>query len=72
MFKQGQLLDVTITKHIEEYEDKLYISPGWIEQIRETEEKQALRDKAKSLSTEVWSAQGYNGSIFKALELYRQ
>lgn len=72
VFKKGQLLDVTITEHVEEYEGNLYISPRWIEQIREAEEKQAKQEKAKALSTEVFTAQGYNGSIFKALELYRE
>lgn len=72
IFKNGQLLDVTITEDVEEYEGTLFISPGWIEQIREAEEKRAQQEKAKALSMEVFTEQGYNGSIFKALELYRE
>jgi len=72
LFKKGALLDVEITENVEEYEGKLYISPGWIEQIRKAEEQRALRDKAEALSTDVWRAQGYEGSIFEALKLYRK
>ncbi len=72
VFKKGQLLDITITEYVEEFDGKLYISPGWIEKIREAEEKRAQQEKAKALSMEVFTAQGYNGSIFKALELYRE
>lgn len=72
VFKKGQLLDVTITEHVEESDGKLYISPGWIEEIRKAEEKRALNEKAEALSTKVWTEQGYEGSIFKALEMYRE
>jgi hypothetical protein len=72
LFKKGQLLDVIITENVEEFEGKLFISPGWIEEIRKAEEKRALRQKTEVLSTEVWKAQGHEGSIFKALELYRE
>lgn len=72
VFKKGQLLDVTITENVEEFEGRFFISPGWIEEIRKAEEKRALNEKAEALSTEVWKEQGYNGSIFKALELYRE
>jgi hypothetical protein len=72
VFKNGQLLDVIITENVEEYEGKLYISPGWIEEIRKADEKNALRQKTEVLSTEVWKAQGHEGSIFEALKLYRE
>jgi len=72
LFKKGQLLDVIITENVEESEGKLFISPGWIEDIRKAEEKRVLHQKTEALSTEVWKAQGHEGSIFKALELYRE
>ena len=52
LFKKGQLLDVIITENVEESEGKLFISPGWIEEIRKAEEKNALRQKTEALSTE--------------------
>ncbi len=72
LFKNGQLLDVIITEDVEELEGKYFISPGWIESIRIAEEKRALSQKNEALSTEVWIAQGHDGSIFEAVELYRE
>ena len=72
LFKKGGLIDVEIVEHVEDLDGKLYISPGWIEAIRKAEEKRALQEKAAALATEVWSAQGHEGSIFRALELYRE
>ncbi len=57
---------------MEESEGKLFISPGWTEAFRKAEEKRAFHQKTEALSTEVWKVQGHDGSIFKALELYRE
>lgn len=71
IFKNGTLLEVELITKVEQSKDRFYISPGWIEENRKYEEKQALSQKASALSTEVFKEQGSTGSIFKALEPFR-